>query len=320
MDYSGQCGDNLYWEYGNGMLTITGTGDMYDTGIAPWKLFRDSITSVILPNGLTSIGYGGAFEGCKSLVNIDIPSSVTKINNYAFLNCEKLNSITLPVSLTTLGYYAFAGCRKLYDVYCLSSEPPVAQSSSFENYNVYLHIPCDYKRVYDLDAVFGSFKYVVCISAEEQPTDSVIVLPTDNSVTITWPTTNGADSYTIVINKGGEPFCTLTFNAQGQLTSIAFAPGRGGSNDVTMAEAVTGGYKFTVTSLTPATKYTYEIDTQNASGKSLANYTGEFTTKNPTALDQLSDSPYDRFTKVIKDGQLLILRDNKTYNALGQEL
>jgi len=40
----------------------------------------------------------------------------------------------------------------------------------------------------------------------------------------------------------------------------------------------------------------------------------------PTNLDQLPDSPTPRFTKVMKDGQLLIFRDGKTYNAQGEFL
>ena len=29
-DFSGQCGDNVTWEYENGVLTLNGTGDTYD--------------------------------------------------------------------------------------------------------------------------------------------------------------------------------------------------------------------------------------------------------------------------------------------------
>jgi len=293
MAYSGKCGDSLYWQYDNGILTITGSGVMYNE--IPWVLFADSICQVNLPNGLTAIGTG------------------------SFQNMSKLNSIVIPASVTSISADAFDGCRKLYDIYCYAIEPPLAQTSSFENYNVYLHVPCDNLKDYQMDAVFGSFKYIECIGAEETITTSVTVVPSTNSVDITWPTTTDANSYTIEIKKDEVVFCTLTFNAQGQLTSIAFAPGRGTSNSM-HALAVAGGYKFTVTSLSPATKYNYEIDTQNASGTSLANYTGEFTTTSGTALDQLSDSPSDRFTKVMKDGQLYILRDGKTYNAKGGEL
>jgi len=36
--------------------------------------------------------------------------------------------------------------------------------------------------------------------------------------------------------------------------------------------------------------------------------------------DSITDSPVNQFTKIIKDGQLFILRDGKTYNAQGGEL
>ena len=62
------------------------------------------ITSVIIPNTITSIG-GRAFEGNK-LTNVEIPSSITEIGDYAFAN-NKITSITFPDTLITLGCDVF---------------------------------------------------------------------------------------------------------------------------------------------------------------------------------------------------------------------
>jgi len=295
----GQCGDNLYWQYEKGTLTITGSGAMYNE--MPWVGFADSITQVNLPTKLTTIGEG------------------------SFQNLIKLNSIVIPASVTYIGANAFEGCRKLFYVYCYATEPPYAQTSSFENYNVYLRVPCDNLIDYQLDVVFGSFKYIECIGAEETTTTEVIVTPSDNTATITWPTTTGADSYTIVIYKGGVTFCTLTFNAQGQLTNIAFAPGRG-ANNAAAATAVAGGYKFTITSLDSGTNYTYTIDTKNAVGTTIANYTGKFTTTStPTDIRNVSENVNENVDvnanrKVMKDGQVVIIKDGRSYNVGGAEV
>ena len=51
-----------------------------------------SLTSIIIPNSLTRIGYR-AFEGCTSLKSITIPNSVTEILDSAFADCNSLTTI-----------------------------------------------------------------------------------------------------------------------------------------------------------------------------------------------------------------------------------
>ena len=51
--------------------------------------------------------------GCKSLVNINIPNSVTTIGEGAFASCDSLTSINIPNSVTTIEDGAFRGCENL---------------------------------------------------------------------------------------------------------------------------------------------------------------------------------------------------------------
>ena len=56
-----KCGDGLTWKFENGVLTISGEGDMYNYSF-PWDALKDEITSVVIENGVTSIGnyaFGG---------------------------------------------------------------------------------------------------------------------------------------------------------------------------------------------------------------------------------------------------------------------
>jgi len=62
----------------NGTLTISGEGDMMD--VRPWGSVISSITSVIIENGVTSIG-NSTFYGCTGLTSLTIPNSVTSIGN-----------------------------------------------------------------------------------------------------------------------------------------------------------------------------------------------------------------------------------------------
>ena len=169
------------------------------------------------------------------------------------------------------------------------------------------------------DMVWGNFKQIECIGAENGNvvTDSVIIVPSNNSVSITWPTHTDADTYIIVIKKGDEVFCTLTFNVDGQLLTIAFAPGRNGNHPAQYAEQAGNGYRFTVTGLTEATQYTYSITTKDAENQPITTHSGEFTTLGtPTSVSDIQ-LPMTNCHKIIRDNQVLILRDGKTYNAMG---
>lgn len=72
-----------------------------------------NITSVIIPEGLTNIGFG-AFMYCQELTSIVIPNSITKIDENAFRSCGKLSSIVIPDSVSEIGEQAFAYCESLF--------------------------------------------------------------------------------------------------------------------------------------------------------------------------------------------------------------
>jgi len=105
---SGTCGPNLKWHLtDDGVLTITGKGEMYDYSYTPWSY--DDLTRVIIGNGVTTIGKN-AFVGRSSLTYVTIPNSVTTIGEAAFSGCRSLTSVNIPNSVTTIGGYAFENC------------------------------------------------------------------------------------------------------------------------------------------------------------------------------------------------------------------
>ena len=74
------------------------------------------LTSVTLPDSVTSIGYG-AFRSCSGLTSITIPDSVTSIGEYAFGYCSGLTSVTIGNSVTSIGDSAFYNCSRLKTVF-----------------------------------------------------------------------------------------------------------------------------------------------------------------------------------------------------------
>ena len=75
----------------------------------------DKLTSMTIPNSVTSIG-SSAFYNCSSLTSITIPNSVTSIGNRAFRNCTSLTSVTIPNSVTSIGDESFSGCDNITSV------------------------------------------------------------------------------------------------------------------------------------------------------------------------------------------------------------
>ena len=117
---SGKCGKNLTWTLTyNGVLTISGTGDMYNydytNNLAPWNNVSNNIKYIVLPEGLTSIGEW-AFYLCASVTSISIPEGVSGIGVRAFCNCSSLTSISIPNSVTSIGERAFYSCYNLASV------------------------------------------------------------------------------------------------------------------------------------------------------------------------------------------------------------
>ena len=78
------------------------------------------LASIDIPSSVTSIG-GMAFYGCTGLTSITIPNSVTTIGDVAFYRCTGLTSISIPASVTSIGSSAFYGCIGLTSISIPSS-------------------------------------------------------------------------------------------------------------------------------------------------------------------------------------------------------
>ena len=98
---SGKCADNVSWKLdGSGLLTVTGTGDMYGNNQTdtedgdlnpsifttvddqPWKDYQGSIRSVQIGSGITRIA-GGAFDSCANLESVSIPPYLRHLSRHA---------------------------------------------------------------------------------------------------------------------------------------------------------------------------------------------------------------------------------------------
>ena len=107
--YGGMLANDLSWtlDTNTGVLIISGngelSGDYYDNYYHyPWDIEKNTIKSVKISDGVTSIG-AVAFAECTNLVSVTIPNSVTTIGYCAFYGCSSLENIDIPDSVTTIG-------------------------------------------------------------------------------------------------------------------------------------------------------------------------------------------------------------------------
>ena len=198
----------LTWNLDNGVLTISGTGNMpayehfwdlkeekwYTS--APWGRYSDSITAVAVQRGVTNIGKDAffhctkinsvdiansvvviersAFCLCTGLISVVLPSGITSIEGSAF-NSSGLVSITLPSSITSIGYNAIGWLSHLNSIINLNPVPITINSDIFENINLSactLKVPMGSVEAYQRAEVWKEFNIMginVEVSEFEDP-------------------------------------------------------------------------------------------------------------------------------------------------------
>ena len=124
-----------------------------------------SLTSIVIPNSVTSIGKA-AFNGCKGLTSVVIPNSVTSIRVRAFYECSSLTSVVIANSVTSIGGSAFEGCTGLKDVYALRTSPAEYGADESCFYGVptstcTLHVPTGTSEAYASLAPWSAFENIV---------------------------------------------------------------------------------------------------------------------------------------------------------------
>ena len=115
---TGVCGDDLTWTLnGSGVLTISGTGNMYDFSyyyepMIPWADHLEEIKSVVVEEGAASIG-NFAFSNAANLTSVTLPDTLTLIGESAFRNCGQLADVVWSENLVEVKGFAFMNCTAL---------------------------------------------------------------------------------------------------------------------------------------------------------------------------------------------------------------
>ena len=130
---SGYCGadpfggKNLAWGLDSeGTLTIFGSGKMADFEkgwnndrseyiiTTPWHEYKDSIKTLVIENGVTSVGKNAFYEFENFEGTLVIPETVSEIGDFAFYGCGFDTNLTIPGNVKIIGESAFSDWRITY--------------------------------------------------------------------------------------------------------------------------------------------------------------------------------------------------------------
>ena len=296
------------------LTSITITGGI--TCIETQTFFNcSSLTSISIPEGVTSIE-PVAFSRCSSLTAINIPNSVTTIGTAAFSECESLTSVVLGSGITNLGSAdsregVFDYSDNITSLTCYAINPPTIHEWFDDNTIIY--VPAESVSAYKSAEYWKMNRTILPIGTTPE-TDDIRITPSDNSAVIVWKAIANAASYELAI-ESSENTWKLVFDAEGILTSMEnHAPARyNAPQGIQSAD-----FSYTITGLASGTTYNVTITAKAANGSTLNTETASFTTTGePHGIEDVNVNN-TLSKKIIRDGNVYILRGDKTYTTDGQ--
>lgn len=308
-----------------------------------------SLISVYIPENVTSIG-GRAFYGCSLLISINIPEGVTSIEPSTFTGCSTLTSINIPESVTSIGDYAFSSCSSLNAIYCHIVTPIQISASTFSNYyKAILFVPCESLDAYFADKVWKRFDNIQCLGDDiPQEGNSIYYTSSDGNIVNPYKA-DGFDAK-IISNTYENGRGTITFGGLvGSIRDSAFYSCHR-LTSITIPKYVDeiGAYAFYECSLLYSitcleTTPPSALDISRPKLYSFQNYDATIYVPCEALEAYKEHSVWSKFTdiqciedvetaventqhqsltsdcqKILRNGQLLILKDGKTYNVVGQ--
>lgn len=274
----------------SGALALRSIGD---------QAFRScgAMLEMTIPSHITSLGIA-LFADCDTLQSVNIQSQIEVLPSYMFMGCEQLHDIVLPNSIKTLSYQSFKGCKALESITLPNALTTVGPSAFQE---------CDHLLNIDLPVTLTAidgYAFSRCTNLNG------VILPA---------------SLQTIGNYAFED-CTvlsdITFAGTPKLIgNFVFSGCRNLNTGVVHAPRLMPRIK-DKTFYGVANSMTVLVDDDVRATYAADPYWGRFFA--PTDLEEVENgnSAAKSFNdgKTLKNGQIFILKNNKTYNIIGQQV
>lgn len=285
-----------------------------------------NIKELIFYEGSTIAAVGssnGDNSHMPNLTTLKLASTITEIGAYSFNHTTNLKKVTFHSSLTKVGYHAFEGSG-LTSITTYAPQP-TAETDAFAGRINKTSLKCEkpanetWYQTADIWKDFFTFN-----NSDNAPTSlssyEVQINTESHVATVSYPVTYGSafSELTVTSQESGE-----TSSFEFHFGSAFEIPQRRVYENRISAESADetiNGYSFTIQRLTPNTTYDYSILLYDAEENLLEEFVGTFTTQadETTVIDQIGQEAVTNSKKLLRNGQLFILRGDRTYTLTGQ--
>ncbi len=304
-----------------------------------------ALKSITIPNSVTDIGKNAFYE-CTALMSITIPNSVTHIGEYAFYSCSALTSISLSHTLTDIANNTFRWCTSLSSITLPKNLLTIGSSAFYGCTSLSsITIPNCVNSIED--QAFGKCSSLISISIPETVTyiganafaetpwydnqpDGVLYI---NNVLYQYkgsmlPNTSIdiKDGTISISHKAFEYFNSLiSITIPSSVTFIGYQAFMCCPNlkSVTCKATKIPQIYWSTFKEVPLSDATLYVPMESLNDYKTTEYWNEFGTILPigeTAVENVESSNSSSTRKMLHNGQVVILHNDKSYNIMGQEI
>ena len=137
--------DPAYWDDYCDFARIGGAGFSWLDG--KFTAQKDNIYSFADFRWFESVGLdyiGDWFRECTKLANIELPSTIKRIGEYAFMRCISLTEIVIPAAVTHIDKCAFDLCSRLNTIVVKGDVPATLGELAFDKHEgLKIYVPTD---------------------------------------------------------------------------------------------------------------------------------------------------------------------------------